>query len=87
MRICSQADGKQLVVCIDNRGNEASLEQLLGRNIETGIEKWYRGVVRFVIELRPGSVIKDDAVSKLLRKRNRPTFVTIKKGENYAETL
>ncbi len=52
-------------------------EQLLGRNIETEIEKWYKGVVRFVIELRPGTVIKDDAIPKLLHKQNQPTFVTI----------
>jgi len=61
-------------------------EQLLGRNIETEIEKWYRGDVRFVIELRPGTVIKDDAIPKLLRKENQPTFVTINEKDFWRKT-
>ncbi|QTA87636.1 hypothetical protein [Desulfonema magnum] len=52
-------------------------EQLLGRNIETEIAKWYRGAVQFVIELRPRTVIKDEAIPKLLRQQKQPTFVTI----------
>ena len=52
-------------------------EQLLGRGIETEISKWYRGSVRFVIDLRPSSVIKDDAIPLLLRHARQPTFVTI----------
>ncbi|MBI4639564.1 MAG: hypothetical protein HY731_02655 [Candidatus Tectomicrobia bacterium] len=52
-------------------------EQLLGRNIELEIAKWYRGAVRFIIDLRPNSVIKDEAIPELLRRQNRPTFVTI----------
>ena len=34
-------------------------EQLLGRNIELEIAKWYRGAVKFIIDLRPDTVIKD----------------------------
>lgn len=52
-------------------------EQLLGRNIETEIAKWYRGAVQFIIELRPNTVIKDDAIPDILRQQNQPTFVTI----------
>lgn len=52
-------------------------EQLLGRNIEIEIAKWYKGNVRFIIDLRPHTVIKDDAIPELLRQQNRPVFVTI----------
>jgi hypothetical protein len=52
-------------------------EQLLGRNVEREIKHWYRGPVVFVTELRPGTVIKDEAIPRLLRERARPTFVTI----------
>lgn len=52
-------------------------EQLLGRDLETEIGHWYRGSVRFIIDLRPNTVIKDDAISKLLQQERYPTFVTI----------
>ncbi len=52
-------------------------EQLLASKIELEITKWYRGAVRFIIELRPDTIIKDDAVPQLLRRQNQPTFVTI----------
>lgn len=52
-------------------------EQLLGLGIEHDIARWYPGNVKFIIDLRPGSVIKDDAIPGLLRKQNKPTFVTI----------
>ena len=52
-------------------------EQLLGRDLEQDIARWYRGPVRFVIDLRPHSVIKDEAIPDLLRSQSRPTFVTI----------
>lgn len=52
-------------------------EQLLGRNIETEIARWYGGAVQFIIELRPSTVIKDDAIPEILRQQNQPTFVTI----------
>jgi hypothetical protein len=37
-------------------------EQLLGRGLEQKIEAWYRGSVRFITDLRPNTVIKDDAI-------------------------
>ena len=52
-------------------------EQLLGRDLEHDIARWYRGPVRFVIDLRPHSVIKDEVIPDLLRRQSRPTFVTI----------
>jgi hypothetical protein len=52
-------------------------EQLLGRHLEVEIARWYRGTVRFVHELRPHTVIKDDAIPEILRQQNQPTFVTI----------
>lgn len=52
-------------------------EQLLGRNLEVEVAHWYRGEVCFVTDLRPHTVIKDDAIPHLLRQQNQPTFVTI----------
>jgi len=52
-------------------------EQLLGRHLEREIRQWYRGTVRFIIELRPNTVIRDEAIPALLRQQNQPTFVTI----------
>jgi hypothetical protein len=52
-------------------------EQLLGRGLESSIAKWYRGAIRFIHELRPGTVVKDDAVPQLLHSQPQPTFVTI----------
>jgi hypothetical protein len=52
-------------------------EQLLGRNLELEIAKWYQGTVQFIMDLRPNTVIKDDAIPALLRLQNQPTFVTI----------
>jgi hypothetical protein len=52
-------------------------EQLLGLDIETEIAKWYPGRVCFITDLRPGTVIKDDAIPVLLHQQNQPLFVTI----------
>lgn len=52
-------------------------EQLLGRNLDTNISKWYPGAVRYIIDLRPDTIIKDEAIPNLLSKQNRPTFLTI----------
>ncbi len=37
-------------------------EQLLGRNLELEIAKWYQGSVQFIMDLRSNTVIKDDAI-------------------------
>jgi len=52
-------------------------EQLLGRNIEAALSRWYRGSVRFITDLRPGTVIKDEAIPDLLRQQHQATFLTI----------
>jgi hypothetical protein len=52
-------------------------EQLMGRGIADGIGSWYAGSVRFITDLRPGTIIKDDAIPGLLREQRSPTFVTI----------
>ena len=52
-------------------------EQLLGRNIEAQIKKWYSGKVVYINDLRPNTIIKDDAIPELLRHQNQPTFITI----------
>ncbi len=52
-------------------------EQLLGRGLESEIAGWYRGSVRFIHELRPQTVVKDDVIPTLLRTQRQPTFVTI----------
>lgn len=52
-------------------------EQLLGRNLEDRIARWYRGAICFITDLRPNTIIKDDAIPSLLRQENDPTFVTI----------
>lgn len=35
-------------------------EQLLGRNLEVELARWYRGSVLFITDLRPATVIKDE---------------------------
>lgn len=40
-------------------------EQLMGRNLEVEIAKWYRGTVQFIADLRPNTVIKDDTSTVL----------------------
>lgn len=52
-------------------------EQLLGRNLEAEIADWYEGKVCFITDLRPNTVIKDDAIPKLLREQNHAAFITI----------
>ena len=52
-------------------------EQLLGRGIENAVSHWYPGAVRFITDLRPGTIIKDEAIPTLLAQESEPTFVTI----------
>jgi hypothetical protein len=62
-------------------------EQLLGREIEREIAKWYRGAVQFITDLRPNPVIKDDAIPVLLRQQNQPTFVTINEKDFWQKVI
>ncbi|MBI3653754.1 MAG: hypothetical protein HY231_22200 [Acidobacteria bacterium] len=52
-------------------------EQLQGLGLEEEISRWYRGAVFLIQELRPYTVIKDEAIPALLRKAKKPTFITI----------
>lgn len=52
-------------------------EQLLGRDLETALSRWYRGPVLFITDLRSGTVIKDDVIPVLLRQHREATFITI----------
>ena len=52
-------------------------EQLMGRDLETTLGHWYRGSICFINDLRPGTVIKDDAIPSLLRKQSDAIFLTI----------
>jgi hypothetical protein len=52
-------------------------ENIHDRRIMGGIAAWYPGQVVSVTTLRPGSVIKDDAIPGLLLKVVQPTFITI----------
>ena len=52
-------------------------EQLLSYGLRAPIERWYRGTVTAITQLRPETVIRDDAIPMLLRASRRPTFVTI----------
>lgn len=56
-------------------------EQLLGRNLEQHIAAWYKGAVHYITDLRPNTVIKDDAIPMLLRQIAEPTFVTINESD------
>lgn len=62
-------------------------EQLLGRDLDGKISKWYRGPVHFITDLRPNTVIKDNAVPRLLRQQNQPTFVTINTRDFWRKVL
>ncbi len=62
-------------------------EQLLEHDIEANISKWYRGAVRFVTELRPNTIIKDDAIPQLLRQQNQPTFITINEKDFWHKVM
>jgi hypothetical protein len=52
-------------------------EQLLSYGVQASIARWYRGAVTDITQLRPNTVILDEAIPMLLRAVSRPTFVTI----------
>ena len=45
--------------------------------ITDAIADWYRGQVLSVKNLRPNTLVKDDAIPSLLRTVTQPTFITI----------
>ena len=52
-------------------------EAIHGPGIAGAIAAWYAGRVVSIAALRPKTVVKDDAVTMLLRSVSFPTFVTI----------
>jgi hypothetical protein len=52
-------------------------EQLLGRDLETVLGRWYPGPVLFITGLRPGTVIKDNVIAVLLHQQRQASFLTI----------
>src|SRR2546422_8326084 len=61
-------------------------EELQGLGLEEAISGWYRGSVLLIKALRPGTVIKDEAIPGLLRRVRRPAFVTINHGDFWRRT-
>jgi hypothetical protein len=55
-------------------------EQLSNRRMRTAIQRWHAGKVVFIRELRPGTIIKDDAVPQILYRHSWPAFVTVNVG-------
>lgn len=52
-------------------------EQLPYRTLIPALQRWYRGRVCLITELRPATVVKDDAILSLLLTARQPTFVTL----------
>jgi hypothetical protein len=52
------------------------LDECIQGTVIDEVARWYRGRVVAVGELRPKTVIKDDAIPSLLARQSRPTFVT-----------
>jgi len=51
-------------------------EHLMGLGLDGEIRAWYEGQVCYITDLRPDTVIKDEAIPPLLQKGRKPTFVT-----------
>ena len=62
-------------------------EQLRGLGLEEAVAHWYRGAVLVVNTLRPGMVIKDEAIPSLLRQLKQATFVTINTADFWRRVL
>lgn len=52
-------------------------EQLKNAGLMAQLNQWYRGRIVNITSLRPGTVIKDEAIPVLLRQVSDPIFVTI----------
>jgi hypothetical protein len=61
-------------------------EHLPGLGIEDAVRRWYRGRVCTVTDLRPDTIIKDDAIPHLLQAVSEPTFVTLNWGHFWQRT-
>jgi len=52
-------------------------ENLHDQRIMRALSSWYPGQVVSITTLRPGTVIKDEAIPALLVRATQPTFITI----------
>jgi hypothetical protein len=52
-------------------------EQISNQETINSIGRWYRGKIIPIAQLRPGTVILDDAIPALLRKESQSTFLTL----------
>lgn len=52
-------------------------EHLNDERIVAAIAKWYKGKIIHLKDLRPYTVIEDDAIASILLQQKRPTFVTL----------
>lgn len=60
-------------------------ENIHNQRIIASIASWYPGQVVSVTTLRPGTIIKDDAIPALLLRVSYPTFVTINATDFWRE--
>ena len=51
-------------------------DNLNEKRVRQPVALWAKGAVAYLRELRPGVVIKDEAVPALLVQRRNPTFIT-----------
>ncbi len=62
-------------------------ENLLGLRLNNPIAVWYPGRVCYVTDLRPRTVIKDEAIPQLLQHLKGATFVTTNVADFWQHTL
>ncbi|MFA0781898.1 hypothetical protein [Fervidibacter sacchari] len=51
-------------------------EHLMGLGLDREVRAWYEGQVCYITDLRPDTVIKDEAIPSLLLRERQPNFVT-----------
>jgi hypothetical protein len=62
-------------------------EHLQSKGVEQAIRQWYVGSVVGITDLRPQTIIKDDAIPALLSQQNIPVFVTINTTDFWQKIL
>jgi hypothetical protein len=63
------------------------LDEQLNPLLINEIQKWYRGRIVFVSDLRPDTIIKDEVIPQLLaRTKKHPAFVTINSKDFWKKT-
>ncbi len=62
---------------------DESIQDDLLRN---AIAAWYSGKVELIENLRPDTIIKDEAMPTLLRRANYPTFITVNVKDFWRKT-